>query len=230
MPIISIDNICLTYRIRKQLFTKVKREVSVFKGLSFELHEGEKLGIIGKNGCGKSTLFKLLSTIFNPDSGKIVFSKKLNVQLLSLGVGYDGNLTGKENAILGGMLIGKTRKFMIDVIDEIKEFSGLEKFFDFPVYTYSTGMMARLGFSVAMYCNPDVLLIDEVLGVGDASFAQKSYNAIKNRFSEYQTIVLVSHASEIIEELCTRAIWIDNGVVAAEGNPKMVVEQYLASI
>ena len=230
MTVISLRDVFLTYRIRKQLFTKVKREVPVFKGLTFDLYQGEKLGVVGKNGCGKSTLFKLLSSIFSPDLGDIVFKKRLNVQLLSLGVGYDGNLTGKENAILGGMLIGKSRKFMFKVIDEIRQFSGLGKFFDFPIYTYSTGMIARLGFSVAMYCDPDVLLIDEVLGVGDASFGKKSYDAIKNRFSENQTIVLVSHSPEVIVELCTRAIWIDKGVVAAEGEPSKVIDKYLSNI
>ena len=117
MSVISLRDVFLTYRIRKQLFTKIKREIPVFKGLSFDLYEGEKLGVVGRNGCGKSTLFKLLSSIFKPDLGDVVFKKRLNVQLLSLGVGYDANLTGKENAILGGMLIGKSRKFMFNVIE-----------------------------------------------------------------------------------------------------------------
>lgn len=230
MCVISLRDVFLTYRIRKQLFAKIKREIPVFNGLSLDIYEGEKLGVVGRNGCGKSTLLKLLTSIFTPDLGDVVFKKKLNVQLLSLGVGYDGNLTGKENAILGGMLIGKSRKFMLKVIDDIRHYSGLGKFFDFPIYTYSTGMIARLGFSVAMYCDPDVLLIDEVIGVGDASFGKKSYDAIKNRFSQSQTIVLVSHSPELIIELCTRAIWIDEGVVAAEGEPRTVIEKYLSNI
>ncbi len=230
MPIISFNDVCLTYRIRKQLFSKVKREIPVFKGITFDLHKGEKLGVIGRNGCGKSTLFKLLSSIFIPDSGTIKFASPLNVQLLSLGVGYDWNLTGRENAILGGILIGKSRKSILNVIDEIHSFSGLGKFFDYPVYTYSSGMMARLGFSVAMYCQPDVLLIDEVLGVGDASFSHKSHNAIKHRFNESQTIVLVSHSAETIIDLCSRAIWIENGLIQSEGNPAVVVDQYLSTI
>ena len=122
MCIISLRDVFLTYRIRKQVFTKIKREIPVFNGLSLDLYEGEKLGVVGRNGCGKSTLFKLLSSIFTPDLGDVVFKRKLNVQLLSLGVGYDGNLTGKENAILGGMLIGKSRKFMLEVIEEIRHF------------------------------------------------------------------------------------------------------------
>ena len=230
MSVFSLRDVFLSYRIRKQLFTKIKREIPVFKGLSFDLYEGEKLGVVGRNGCGKSTLFKLLSSIFKPDLGDVVFKKRLNVQLLSLGVGYDANLTGKENAILGGMLIGKSRKFMFNVIEEIRHFSGLGKFFDFPIYTYSTGMIARLGFSVAMYCDPDVLLIDEVLGVGDASFGKKSFDAIKNSFSQNQTIVLVSHSTELIVELCTRAIWIEEGVVAAEGEPRKVIDKYLSTV
>jgi len=228
--IISLRNIALTYRIRKQLFAKVKREVHALKNITFDIYAGEKLGVIGRNGCGKSTLFKILAGVFEPDSGEFDIAPDLNIQLLSLGVGFESNLTGRENALLNGMMLGKSRQYMLERLEAICEFSELGDFFDMPVYTYSSGMNARLGFSVALEANPDVLLIDEVLGVGDAHFAEKSADAMQQKFASGCTIVLVTHAHQTILDLCDRAVWIEEGVTQIEGDCPTVVNAYLESL
>lgn len=228
--IIEARNLQLTYRVRKQIFSKVKKEVHALKDVSFDVYAGEKLGVVGRNGCGKSTLFKMLTGIFEPDGGSLHIRKGLNVQLLSLGVGFEGNLSGRENAVLNGMLLGKSRRYMMQRLEAIKEFSELGDFFEMPVYTYSSGMNARLGFSVALEAEPDVLLIDEVLGVGDAHFAEKSEQAMEEKFASGCTIILVSHRHETIRKMCDRAIWIDKGETRMEGDTETVTECYLESL
>lgn len=229
-PILSLRGVEMTYRIRKQVFSRQKKQVRALKDISFDIYRGEKLGIIGRNGCGKSTLFKILAGIFEPDRGEFTFRPGLNVQLLSLGVGFEGNLTGRENAILNGMLLGKTRDYMKRRAEAIREFSELGEFFDMPVFTYSSGMNARLGFSVALEANPDVLLIDEVLGVGDAHFAEKSEKAMMERFDSQATIVLVTHNHQMIRKLCDRAVWIEDGETRMEGATDAVSKAYLDSL
>lgn len=228
--IISLRDVSLSYRIRKQIFAKTKKEVNALRTLNLSVRRGEKLGILGRNGAGKSTLFKLLAGIFEPDRGEMYIEPALNVQLLSLGLGFEGNLTGRENAILNGMLLGKSRKFMGKRLESIKEFSGLGDFFEMPVYTYSSGMNARLGFSVAMEVDPDVLLVDEVLGVGDADFNRKSQAAMHERFNSDRTIVLVSHDHEVIRAMCNRCIWIEKGETVMEGETNQVIAAYLTSV
>ena len=229
-PIVSLRDVHLTYHVRKQILSRVKRRVKALRGVSFDLYRGEKLGVVGRNGSGKSTLFQILAGIFSPDRGRVQTQDGLNVQLLSLGVGFEANLTGRENAILNGMLLGKTRRYMRERAEAIKEFSELGDFFETPVYTYSSGMSSRLGFSVAMEANPDVLLVDEVLGVGDAEFQRKSQEAIMERFGSQSTVVLVTHSHEEILKLCDRALWIEFGEVLAEGDPHEVVWQYLEAL
>ena len=229
-PIIRLQDVVLSYRIRKQIFSKTKKEVNALRALNMSVFRGEKLGVLGRNGAGKSTLFKLLAGIFEPDGGEIYIEPSLNVQLLSLGLGFEGNLTGRENAILNGMLLGKSRKFVRTRLEAIKEFSGLGDFFEMPVYTYSSGMNARLGFSVAMEVDPDVLLVDEVLGVGDADFARKSQAAMHDRFDSDRTIVLVSHDHEVIRSMCDRCVWIESGETVMEGAADEVIAAYLDSV
>ncbi len=201
------------------------------RGLDLVIHEGEKLGIIGRNGCGKSTLMRLLAGIYSSDAGEVTYHRKdCHVQLLSLGVGFEGNLSGAENAVLNGMLMGKSRTHMLSRIDAIREFSGLNEFFDMPVYTYSSGMALRLGFSVAMETDPDVLLIDEVLGVGDEVFVKKSEAALKEKFAGNRTVVLISHDAATIERMCTRAVWLEKGKILAEGHPAEVAAKYHAGV
>ena len=186
------------------------------RSLSFELYEGEKLGLIGRNGSGKSTLTKLLAGIFSPSCGSLHWHRQAQVQLLSLGVGFEGSLTGRENAILNGMLLGHSRRTMLSRVEAIKEYSELGDFFELPVNTYSSGMNMRLGFSIAMQSNPDVLLLDELLGVGDASFQAKSEKTLREKFRGTRTVVLILHDPVPIVHLCTRAIGLHQGAVRAE--------------
>lgn len=226
---IRARNLKLTYHVRKQMFSKVKRRVEALCDVSFEVRKGEKLGILGRNGAGKSTLFRILTGIFAPDAGSLEMPPGTNVQLLSLGVGFEGNLTGRENAVLSGMLLGRSRDYMLERVEHIKQFSELGDFYEMPVYSYSSGMNARLGFSVALEAEPDVLLIDEVLGVGDAHFAEKSERALRERFARDSTVILVSHDHQLIQNICDKAVWIEKGVSKAQGEVKEVVDAYLAS-
>ncbi len=155
-PLIALRNVALCYRYQKNIFARHKTKIWALHDVTFNLMEGEKLGIIGRNGSGKSTLMKILAKIFETDKGEVVYSRPLHVQLLSLGVGFEGSLSGRENAVLNGMLLGKSRKHMLDHLEKIRDFSELGEFFDMPVSTYSSGMNARLGFSVAMETEPEV--------------------------------------------------------------------------
>ena len=161
-----------------------------------------------------------------PDSGEIELFDCKKASLLSLQVGFIGHLNGRENAILSGMLLGMSRKYIEEHIDEIIEFSELGDFFEQPVKTYSSGMKARLGFSVSFLANPDILLLDEVLGVGDAAFQIKSTKAMKEKIQSNKTIVLVSHNTNMIRELCDRAVWIEDGVTRKQGNVENVINEY----
>ncbi|OIO58846.1 MAG: ABC transporter [Verrucomicrobia bacterium CG_4_10_14_3_um_filter_43_23] len=228
--VLSVRNLGLCYRRDKNIFTKTSGNFWALKDVSFDLYKGEKLGIIGRNGCGKSTLMKILTGIFCQDKGQVIVDKKLHIQLLSLGVGFERSLSGRENAILNGMLFGKTRKYMLKRLHEIREFSELGEFFDAPVKTYSSGMVSRLAFSVAIVAEPDILLLDEMLGVGDAHFAEKSRRAMNEKFSSEQTVILISHDPYTIINMCNRAVWIENGETRAEGNVFDVSEQYIAAI
>lgn len=228
-PLLSATDVGLCYCLRKQ-FLQHAKEIWALKSLTFHLYEGEKLGVIGRNGTGKSTLMKLLAGIFSPSKGILKWHHKVQVQLLSLGVGFEGSLTGRENAILNGMLLGKSRKAILRRVEAIKDYSELGDFFEYPVNTYSSGMLMRLGFSVAMESDPDVLLLDELLGVGDASFQAKSEKTLREKFHGSKTVVLISHDPATIAHLCTRALWIDGGVVKAEGPVTEVVTRYNASL
>lgn len=227
-PLIRLDHVGLRYRNPMSFFSKAKHKgFWALNDLSFTLYEGENLGIVGRNGSGKSTLMRILAGVYSTDRGKMtIFRKNLHVQLLTLGIGFEASLTGRENAVLNGMLMGKSRGHMLSRLEVIKEFSELGDFFEKPVYTYSSGMNARLGFAVAMETDPDVLLIDEVLGVGDSNFSRKSHEAITSKFNSDQTVVLISHNSDTIRELCSRAVWIENGRNMAEGEADSVSQAY----
>ncbi|MDR2513297.1 MAG: ABC transporter ATP-binding protein [Puniceicoccales bacterium] len=230
-PIISIRNAGICYRPLRNLFNRKMKEVWALRNLNLDLYEGEKLGILGRNGCGKSTLTRLIAQIYAPDEGTITYHKKdIHVELLSLGIGFESNLSGRENAILSGMLMGKSRKYMISRLEKIREFSGLGDFFDLPVYSYSSGMAMRLGFSVAIETAPDILIVDEVLGVGDQVFMEKSSKALKGKFQGNRTVILISHSPHKIKELCTRAIWLERGAILAEGDPGKVSDHYLQNV
>jgi ABC-type polysaccharide/polyol phosphate transport system ATPase subunit len=216
--ILSVRKVSFCYPIYGKLATYNKnvkeRGFWPLKEVSFDIYEGETLGIVGSNGSGKTTLFKILAGIFCPSSGKIKkIRKNLKIQLLSLGVGFERSLSGRENAILNGMLLGKTRSYMLKRIDAIKRFSELKKFFEEPIGFYSSGMISRLGFSIAIEINSDILLIDETLSVGDSSFAKKSQKAIQSMMNSSRTIILISHDKRIIKKNCGRILFLKNGLL-----------------
>jgi lipopolysaccharide transport system ATP-binding protein len=223
-PVITLENVAVTYKSGIPLFKQTNIH-SALKDISFELHEGDSLGIIGRNGVGKSTLLNLLNGIIKPDKGKII-NHGYRTALLSLSVGYDNNVSGYHNAIMSGMLLGRSKKEMLSLMPEIIEFSELGDFIYQPVKNYSTGMKQRLGFSVATNIDTDVLLIDEILGVGDARFKKKSTSVMKKKILSGDTVVLVSHNAGTIKELCNKAVWIEQGIVKAYGEPGKVVSEY----
>ena len=222
--LISVEKVGVRYSYRRFPFTRDYFEA--LKDVSFNLNRGDSLGIIGRNGVGKTTLLRLLGGIIHPDSGQII-NYNASTSLLSLQVGFDPDLSGRGNVILSGMLLGFSREEVEVNLDEIISFSELEDFIDKPIKSYSTGMKARLGFSVAWKLNPDVLLIDEVLGVGDVKFRKKSIAVMKEKLlSDQTTIVFVSHAGATVRNLCNRVVWIEDGVVRMVGDPDEVVGEY----
>lgn len=223
--VISLRNVAFHFWLKKSLFRKER--FAALKDISFDLFHGESLGIIGRNGAGKTTLLRLLGGITRPDKGTLI-NHGFKTSLLSLQVGFDPQLSGLYNAILSGMLLGFTKKEIEDKLYDIVKFAELEAFIDQPVRTYSSGMKARLGFSVAFHLDPDVLLVDEVLAVGDADFKKKSLAVMKEKIRSNKTIVLVSHSAGTIRQLCNRAVWIEEGITRAEGDTKSVLQAYEA--
>ena len=196
------------------------------KGVSFEVSEGEILGIIGKNGSGKSTLLRALANIFSADEGSIDLHGH-SISLLAIGVGFKNQLTGRENIMLSGMLLGFSEKEVRAHLDEIIEFSELGDFIDQPVRTYSSGMYSKLAFSVTAILETDIMLIDEVLSVGDEHFKKKSYAKMKELIAgKERTVVIVSHSLGTLQELCDRIMWMHDGIIKEIGRPKEVLEHY----
>jgi lipopolysaccharide transport system ATP-binding protein len=221
--VLSSKEISVRYRLRHSLFRHSYYDA--LKSISFDLYRGETLGIIGRNGAGKSTLLRVLSGICRPDVGMLI-NNGVKVSLLTLQLGFDPELSGKDNAILSGMLLGYRKHDVKRKLDEILEFSELGEFIEQPIKTYSNGMRARLGFSVAITMKPDVMLIDEVLGVGDAGFRKKAENVMKDRLRGEQTVVFVSHAAGQVRNLCDRVLWIENGKVKGIGETKKIMDEY----
>lgn len=225
-PLISIKNVGICFKRQKKIMrSKKSNEFWALQNVSFDIHRNETLGIIGKNGAGKSTILATISGIYAPDKGEIK-SNNCHVSLLSLQAGFVPYLSGRKNILLNGLLLGAKKKYINDVMNDIIDFSELQEFIDEPVETYSSGMRARLGFSTALYMNPDLVLIDEVLGVGDAQFQQKSSQAIKQKLGKSLTAVVVSHSESTIRNLCHRVIWLHQGYVKMVGTPDEVYEQY----
>lgn len=198
----------------------------VLNRVSLQLRRGETLGIIGRNGAGKTTMLRLMAGIFRPTHGHIRRQPGATCALLSLGLGFQDSLSGRDNALLAAMLQGAGKREAEAQLAGIHEFSELGPSFEEPVKTYSAGMRARLGFTTALMTRVDILLIDEVLSVGDASFREKALHAMRQRISGEQTVVFVSHAETQIKQLCSRAVWIEGGAVQAEGTPESVFGQY----
>ena len=212
-----------------------KKKVSLFRtekswglrNVSLQVKRGETLGVIGGNGAGKSTLLKLLSGILDPDEGKVL-RKVRHISLLTLGLGFLPNLSGRDNAVLSGILLGKTKDEMRNLLDDIIDFSEIGGAINDPVRTYSSGMRARLSFATALKADSDMILVDELLGVGDRQFRKKSTQAMKEQILSEKTVVIVSHNEELIKEVCDRLIWIDAGTIKAQGSVEEVRKQYHA--
>jgi len=225
--VMRIEDITLEYPVPRQ-YRKENIQPSGVRNISLEIKQGEVLGIIGRNGSGKSTLLKMMAGVFPPDSGSI--STRGSVSLLAgVGVGFHKELTGRENAYLYGALMGRTQSQIDGLIDEIRNFAELEHHFDRPIRTYSSGMKSRLGISVATAFKPDLLLIDEVLGVGDASFRKKSEERVKEMIAESGTVVMVSHSMGMLKKMCTRIAVIDEGAIIFMGDVNEGVQRYLKS-
>lgn len=233
---VRVDNVSKRFRIYHERNQYLKAAVLrgrraryedfwAVKDVSFEIKKGQAFGIIGPNGSGKSTLLKCLARILVPDEGSIHYQGSLSA-LLELGAGFHPELSGRENVYLNGAILGLTRKQIDARFDEIVEFAGLERFIDTPVKNYSSGMYVRLGFAVAVNVDPDVLVIDEVLAVGDENFQRKCMEKIAEFRHDGRTIVLVSHGLPLVRALCDQALWLDHGAVAAIGDPGDVINAY----
>lgn len=232
---IEVKNLCISYRglksysIKKNLLAFRKHKVENFqavKNVSFSVKKGDILGITGKNGSGKSTMLNAIAGIFAPDSGTIDL-KGNSVSLLSIGVGFQRELSGRENILLSGMLLGFSEAEIAAKTDEIIEFSELGKFIDAPVRTYSSGMHSKLSFSITAILETDIMLIDEVLSVGDAKFKKKSYKKMKELISdENRTVIIVSHSSETLNKLCNKILWLHEGEIKMYGDTKEVLKKY----
>lgn len=232
---ISVKNLHIRYKglkkfsIKKSLLKKRRDKIETFeavKGVSFEVTKGKIVGIIGKNGSGKSTLLRAIAGIFSPDSGSINLHGN-TVSLLSIGVGFQNRLTGYENIYLAGMLLGFTEKQIKEKEKEIIDFADIGDFIYKPVKTYSSGMYSKLAFAITAILETDIMLIDEVLSVGDASFKIKSYNKMKELImDENRTVIIVSHVVATLKELCDEIIWLHEGKIKKQGNPKEILEEY----
>jgi lipopolysaccharide transport system ATP-binding protein len=199
------------------------------RDLTFEVPRGQFLGVIGHNGSGKSTLLKLLSQILTPDEGTLEICGRVS-SLLELGAGFQPEYTGRENIYLYGSLLGLRRRDIVRAYESIVEFSELEHFIDYPVKNYSSGMYTRLGFSVAVHLDPDILLIDEVLAVGDASFQQKCFEHLSRLRVKGCTIILVSHDMHAVAKFCEQAMWLNQGRLMATGETDKTIQCYLEAI
>ncbi|MGB9874215.1 MAG: ABC transporter ATP-binding protein [Hydrogenobacter sp.] len=239
--VVVFDKVCKSYPfyahmtagLKKFIFTlpsslkELKnRSFEALRDVSFEVYKGETFGIVGKNGAGKSTILGLIAGVIKPTKGRVIVRGKVS-PLLELGAGFHKDLTGRENIVLNGVLMGMTRREVIKKMDSIIEFSELGDFIDQPLRTYSSGMVARLAFSVVAHLDPDILLIDEVLAVGDLSFQSKCLKKMEEFKQKGVTIIFVSHSAEDIKKVCDRVMWIENHTVYKIGKPHEVMEEYV---
>jgi teichoic acid transport system ATP-binding protein len=235
---VRVENLCVTYRasvdkrptLKKTLVRlgrreRTVREIRALRGVSFDVPHGTVLGIIGVNGAGKSTLMRTVAGILPPSRGRVEVRGRVST-LLALGVGFNGDLSGRENVVLGGLAAGLTREQVAAKYDAIEAFSELGDLIDLPMRTYSSGMYGRLAFSVAVNMEPDILLIDEALSVGDARFRQKSFAKMRELCADARTILLVSHGLRSIPRLCDEVIWLHEGQIALRDEPKTVIDAY----
>jgi len=235
---IQVDNVSMRFKLAhdrisslKEYMTKlIKRELRyeefwALKNVSFNVSKGEVVGIIGKNGAGKSTLLKIISGILKPTKGSVTCSGSI-VPMLELGSGFDHDLTGRENIFLNGAILGYGKEFLESKFKEILDFSELGRFIDVPIRNYSSGMLMRLAFSIATMVNPEILIVDEILAVGDAAFQEKSKARMMELMSGGTTVLFVSHSLDQIREMCNRVIWLDSGKIKMIGETQKVCDAY----
>lgn len=214
------------YVIRMLTGKKLKKdEFWALKDINFELHEGERIGILGLNGAGKSTLLKVIAGVFKPTEGKVVRNGKI-VPLLELGAGFDKNYTGRENIYLYGSVLGYSRKYMDEKYNQIVKFSGLGEFIDVPIKNYSSGMRSKLGFAIATIAEPEILILDEVLSVGDRKFRRKSERRILKMMENGTAVLFVSHSLAQVQRICNKAMILDHGQMIAFGDVDEIAELY----
>ena len=235
---ISVENVEKSFKIYKDKGFTLKERIlffksrnayvknNILKGISFDIEKGDILGIIGKNGSGKSTLLKLITKIIYPDSGSIKINGKVS-SLIELGAGFHPDMTGRENIYINASIYGLTKKEIDSKLDTIIKFSELEEFIDSPIRTYSSGMYMRLAFSVAINVEAEILLIDEILSVGDANFQAKCFRKMQELKDSGITIVIVSHDLHTMEKLCNKVIWIESGKIKRNGIPNEVLKEYI---
>lgn len=239
---IQVNNVSMKFRMAnektfsiKEYITKLMRgkiritEFTALNNVSFEVKKGEVVGIIGRNGSGKSTLLKVIAGILQPTSGTVRVNGTV-VPMLELGSGFDYELTGRENIFLNGAILGYTKKYITEKFDEIHAFSELGDFIDMPIRSYSSGMMMRLAFSIATVVQPEILIVDEILAVGDGAFQEKSKKRMLELMSGGTTVLFVSHSIDQIKEMCSRVIWLDHGCIRAIGDTQEICEEYQRSM
>lgn len=237
-PAVSVQNASVTYRttfervptfrnaiVRFGRGERAVREIEAVKNVSFDVPRGTSMGIIGANGAGKSTLMRAMAGILPPTSGRIEVTGRIST-LLALGVGFNANLSGRENVVLGGLAAGLSRRQVNERADEIADFAGIGEFMDAPMRTYSSGMFSRLAFAVAVHMEPDILMIDEALSAGDAQFKRKAADKMKQLMESARAMFLVSHALASVKELCDEAIWLHKGTLMMRGAPPDVIAAY----
>ena len=236
---IELDNVSLKYTLDKESIVSLKEYVIKFlkkkldyedfwaaKNINLKIEKGEVVGIIGYNGAGKSTLLKIISRIVEPTEGKVTVKGKI-APLIELGAGFDFELTARENVFLNGLILGYSKSFIKKNFDKIIDFAEIEnEFLDVPLKKFSSGMIARLGFAISTVIKPDILIVDEILSVGDFKFQEKSLNKIKEMMENDTTVIMVSHSIEQIEKMCTKVVWLENGRIKKIGNSKEICEEY----
>ncbi len=241
-PMIEVKDVSMHFRMAddqmhslKEYAVQLLRGKATFhlfealKHVSFTVHSGEVIGLIGNNGAGKSTILKIISNIMKPTEGSVVVRADI-VPMLELGSGFDYDMTGRENIFLNGAILGYSEEFLKSKYDEIVAFAELEQFIDLPLRNYSSGMVARLAFSIATVVEPDILIVDEVLSVGDAAFQEKSYDRMQELMQGGTTVLLVTHSLPHIRYLCDRVLWLEHGVVKMYGDTQEVCDAYEASM
>jgi len=230
---IKIENLSKKYLLHHEKPTLVesalrfgkKEEIWALKDINLEIKKGEKIGIIGDNGSGKTTLLKIISGITEPTEGRLETNGRI-AALIDFEAGFHPELTGEENTHLNGMLLGMSKNEIRKNFDKIVKFSGLKKFIDVPLHTYSSGMKLRLGFSIAIHSSPDILLIDEILAVGDQEFQKKSYQTMQNFFKKGKTIIFISHHLPTVANFCPKTVWLEKGKIKMLAESKKVIKLY----